>query len=211
PGDLLAVTGTLGRAAAGLLALGSGGGLSGGAGLGRGGDLGSGRGDVGAGTASQQDSLLARAIDAQRRPQPRLAEGRALSATGAVRAMIDLSDGLALDLARLCQASAVGVRLDADRLPVDPSVHAIAGAAAAEGKTALDVALYGGEDYELLFAVAPDDVEHVLARLAEATGTPATIIGAFEPASAGRTMTVDGSRRPLEPGGWTHFRRTEAT
>jgi thiamine-monophosphate kinase len=78
-------------------------------------------------------------VDAHRRPAPRLAEGRAARRAGAT-AMIDVSDGLGLDLDRLCRASDVGVVLD--EVPI------------ALGAT-LEDALGGGEDYELLFA-APD-------------------------------------------------------
>lgn len=80
------------------------------------------------------------AIDAHRRPVARLGEGRAVR-DGGGSAMIDVSDGLAIDLGRLADASSVGVALD--RVPL------------AEGAT-LDDALGGGEDYELLFC-APDD------------------------------------------------------
>lgn len=178
PGDLVAVTGTLGRAAAGLTALTQ-------------------------GMMDGRQTLVARAINAQRRPLPRLAAGRLLAATGAVRAMIDLSDGLRLDLWRVCEASGVGVRVDASRVPVDPCAGAVADTA---GCDALDLALSGGEDYELLFAVDPGEAVRVLDRLAAETGLAAAIIGQFEPASAGRMILVRGIPAPLEPGGWTHFR-----
>ncbi len=75
----------------------------------------------------------------------------------------------------------------------------------------LDLALTGGEDYELLFAVAPHDAEGVLRRLAEETGTPATLIGEFTEHSAGRAVIEeDGQAVPLDPGGWTHFGRGNA-
>lgn len=198
PGDLLAVTGTLGRAAAGLIALTQG--MM---------DAASRQtaprpGAPAAGPPpDSRQTLVARAIDAQRRPWPRLAAGRLLAATGAVRAMIDLSDGLRLDLWRVCEASSVGVRVDASRVPVDPCAAAVADAA---GRDALDLALAGGEDYELLFAVDPGEAARVLDRLAAETGLAAAIIGQFEPASAGRMILMDGVPRRLEPGGWTHFR-----
>ncbi len=185
-GDLLAVTGTLGRAAAGLVAM-------------------------EAGLLAPDAGGIAGMIAAQRRPRPRLREGRALAETGAVRAMIDLSDGLLLDLWRMCEAGGLGVRLDAGRVPVDPNVTAVAAAATGgvgqESRRALDLALAGGEDYELLFAVAPEDADRVLRGLVEETGTPATLIGEFTDRGAGRTIVEDGGRaRPLEPGGWTHFK-----
>jgi thiamine-monophosphate kinase len=179
PGDLLAVTGTLGRAAAGLIALEAEGGLA-----------------VG-------PALAARAIAAQRRPTPRMTAGRALAASGAARAMIDLSDGLALDLWRLCEASGVGARVDASRLPVDSCVDAIAWAT---GRETLAVATTGGEDYELLVALSADAAVQVARSVEDATGIPLTVIGQVEPREAGCRIIVGGTPRPLEPGGWTHFR-----
>jgi thiamine-monophosphate kinase len=182
PGDLVAVTGTLGGAAAGLAALRQG--------------L----------TDPPGQTLITRAVAAQRRPHPPLAAGPVLAASGGVHAMIDLSDGLAIDLWRVCEASGVGVRIEAERLPVDPAAAAVAGALQ---RSALEMALSGGEDYELLFAVAPPDARRVLDRLAAETGRPATVIGEFAPASAGRRVVGDGGSMPLTPSGWTHFRAHE--
>lgn len=179
PGDLVAVTGALGGAAAGLVALREG------------------------MTDPPGQTLIARAVYAQRRPEPPLAAGPLLAASGAVHAMIDLSDGLAIDLWRVCEASGVGVRIEAERLPVDPAAAAVAAAAQC---SALEMALSGGEDYELLFAVAPSDAGSVLDRLVAETGRPAAVIGEFTPASAGRRVVGDGGPRPLTPSGWTHFR-----
>jgi thiamine-monophosphate kinase len=190
PGDLVAVTGTLGRAAAGLIALTA--------------EMTAQPGDArGSGGRDAPDAtLLARAASAQRRPSPRLSAGPVLASAGGVTAMIDVSDGLAIDLHRICEASHVGVRVDAARLPIDPCVAPIA---AASGRDALRLALTGGEDYELLFAVSADAADRVLGRLADETGVEATVIGRFEPAASGRTI-ADVESHALEGEGWTHFR-----
>jgi thiamine-monophosphate kinase len=193
PGDLVAVTGTLGRAAAGLVALPSGAERQ---------DGRAPRRAPRAALAHVDPALVARAVDAQRRPEPRLAAGAALAASGAVHAMIDLSDGLALDLWRICEASNVGVRLDARRLPIDPCVTAIARVA---DRDPFEMAVSGGEDYELLFAADAAEAGRLVDYLTVETGVPATIIGRIEPASAGCTIVADGRSRPLQPGGWTHF------
>ena len=120
--------------------------------------------------------------DVPPRPQPRVAEGTAARLGGAT-AMIDISDGLALDLRRLAAASGVGVVLDA--LPV------------ADGAT-WDDAVERGESYELLFT-APD-VDRVLDAFARADLEPPIEIGRCT-SETGELLLGDG---PLPEGGWEH-------
>jgi len=97
------------------------------------------------GRAEGDPALVARHLA----PVPRLREGRALAARGAT-AMLDLSDGIALDARRLAAASAVRLVLDAERLPLAPGVAEVARAL---GRAPAELAATGGEDYELLACV----------------------------------------------------------
>jgi thiamine-monophosphate kinase len=108
-------------------------------------------GDLGAAAAGLEGSDP-RVVARHLRPVPRLAEGRALAAAG-VSAMLDLSDGLALDARRLAEASGVRLELDTEALPVAPET---ADVARSLGISPAELAATGGEDYELLFCVPPE-------------------------------------------------------
>jgi thiamine-monophosphate kinase len=150
PGAALVLTGELGGAAAGRLLLD--------------------RPELGTGLAeSTADRLRSRQLD----PSPRLRSGRALAAAGAT-AMIDLSDGLAGDARHVADASRVGLRIDAGALPL---AEGVAEVAAATGQEPLQLAVSGGEDYELLAALPADRLEEASRRMAEAAETTLTEIG----------------------------------
>jgi thiamine-monophosphate kinase len=135
------------------------------------------------------------------RPVPRVGEAAILAAHG-VTSMMDVSDGLAIDLFRLCRASGTGVRVETARIPVHPAAT-------------LADALGGGEDYELL-ATLPDTggaVEAARSGLREAFGVSLSDIGVIieadgEAESEGSLVAVDeeGAERPLAIEGWDHFR-----
>ncbi len=136
-------------------------------------------------------------------PRPQVAVGQALAANGAVTAMLDISDGLAADLWHICEASQVGVVLEAAALPVDPAAAEVATAC---GRDPLSLALYGGEDYELLCTVAQADVAKALAAIAGAGGTGHVIGRVVNKADGMRLHFSDGRLETLEPRGWDHLR-----
>jgi thiamine-monophosphate kinase len=141
-------------------------------------------------------------VAAYRRPSPRVAVGQALGRCRRATALIDTSDGTASDLLHLAEASGVGARIDAARLPLPEGLVA---AARAAGADPLTWALGGGEDYELLFTAGPE-FEALAGDLARTTGVPVTRIGDVLPATGGRWVVLpDGGQAPLVASGWDHF------
>ncbi|HEY8186077.1 MAG TPA: thiamine-phosphate kinase [Pyrinomonadaceae bacterium] len=193
PGDQIFVTGFLGDAAAGLRL------------IERGARLHSqvtveSRSSPADETASQQnpvDYLLLRHL----RPEPRVGWGLLLGEQQLATAMIDISDGLSSDLNHLCTESKTGALIDASRIPIDPLVKDLS------GRRALDplmLALHGGEDFELLFTVKPENVAKLPTRV---DGVSITRIGEITEFSGGVRISEGARAWNLEPGGWQHFGR----
>lgn len=168
-GDVVAITGPLGAARAGL--------------------------ELSRRSLALDDERAAAALRAFRRPQPRLSEGRFFAASKNVTAMMDCSDGLATDLARLADAGACAATVesvpvaDAARdgaalLAVDPAKFAVA----------------GGEEYELIVAIRPRAFAHLSASYAKRFKRPLLRVGTFRKGSG---VTWNGA--PLERSGWDHF------
>ncbi|HEY3552782.1 MAG TPA: thiamine-phosphate kinase [Solirubrobacterales bacterium] len=176
PGDVLVVTGELGGAAAGRLLL----------------DRPELANRLGESTAER---LRQRQLD----PTPRLRSGRALAAAGA-SAMIDLSDGLAGDAAHIAEASGVGLRIEAGSLPLAKGVAEVAAAA---GHEPLQLAVSGGEDYELLAALRPDRLEEATRRIAAEAETTLTSIGEVVEGEGVELRLPGGGL--LEAQGYDHF------
>lgn len=131
-----------------------------------------------------------------RRPRPHVEEGQILVANNVGSAM-DVSDGLADDLAKLCGASGVAANVWADDVPAPPALRS------AFPEDWLDLALYGGEDYVLLFTAASEVMRTAIGELPRG----AAVVGEIVDGPAG-TVTVlnrDGSPRPRQGAGWDHF------
>jgi thiamine-monophosphate kinase len=187
PGDLLYVTGTLGGAAAELRAVE--------------------REPEGKHPTlrkkAAKDGAPEYVMQPQMFPEPRIAVGQALLRRRLATAAIDLSDGLSTDLAHLCQASGAGAEIEIEALPIHPLARrAGEQLTAALGATggALQLALHGGEDYELLFA-APASVEMPRSL----AGVKVTRIGRLVPGNAVSLLDSQGRRTVLAAGGWEHF------
>ena len=191
PGDLLCVTGDLGAAAAGLKVL-----LAGKKGFEPGGKPAPAKAG-GAETSQPNLAEFAYVVERHLYPQARLDRIRNWREAG-VRpsAMIDLSDGLGGDVRHLCNASGVGAVVEAGLLPIHVQTFK---AAERYDVDPLSLALYGGEDYELLFTISEAGKE----KLDEATSA---VVGQVVDASEGITLRdPDGDVSPLEAGGFEHF------
>lgn len=177
--DVIAVTGPLGRSAAGLALL----------------ERSSAPADVSA------DALAALSA-AHLRPVPRVAEGRWLGEAGRVGAMIDLSDGLATDLAHIAEESGVRCRVDLGRVPVDDATRELARALGAD---ALAWATSGGEDYELLLTCEAEAFAQLAEGLSAATGTGLRPIGVVTAGVAGVSFVDPRGREVPAAAGFEHF------
>ena len=169
PGDLVAYAGSLGRSAAALRLL-----------------FAAADEEAVAHLRRGRGALLAE----QLAPRPPIAAGPAAAAAGAT-AMLDVSDGLALDAARIARAS--GVVLDLDDAALAPDVDAVAQAIGADREAALALVLAGGEDHGLL-ACFPDDA---------ALPSPFRVLGVVRAGDA--ALLVDGERPRLDAAGWDSF------
>ncbi len=129
-------------------------------------------------------------------PLPRIGEGRLLVKHDITTA-IDISDGLLADLRRICEASGVSARVDINRLPIHETVQVNF------GEKAVELALAGGEDYELLFTGSAANIE----RLRTEIGCPVTVIGTITAGEPGKISLFDAQGNPIAAGqaGWTHF------
>ncbi|MBX3318368.1 MAG: thiamine-phosphate kinase [Nitrospira sp.] len=135
-------------------------------------------------------------------PTARIAEGQWLNTGRLASAAIDLSDGLSGDLRHVCEESGVGAEVESDHLPLSPACRAYA---KARGVSPVQLAITGGEDYELLFTVSPK-LRHTLERQAKAHGYRMTSIGTIRPRRFGIQMTTQGKTQPLPQTSYEHFR-----
>lgn len=174
-GDVVCVTGALGGAAAGLALL---------------------------RMVHQDPDAMALAerhaglIAAHRRPIPRVREGQAAASAGAT-AMIDVSDGLAADLGHVCDASRIGAELREASIPL---ADGIADVARWSGTAEAELALGGGDDYELVITIPAAQVTALAGALAPTRVTPIGELGGGDRV----VVSDDGTRRTLA-GGWDHF------
>jgi thiamine-monophosphate kinase len=176
PGDIIYVSGKLGRAQLGLeLVL---------------------RGHA-------RDRRLRALVQPHLYPQIRIALGTWLAQHRVATSAMDLSDGLSTDLARLCAASQVGAKIYASKVPHVVIPAAAAGKLTKRKLNPLQLALHGGEDYELLFTVPPRQAKKLNRAPGAATLTP---IGEITRNRELILVASDGREKPLKSQGWDPFR-----
>jgi thiamine-monophosphate kinase len=131
-------------------------------------------------------------------PEPRLQEGQLLVEKG-VKAAIDISDGLLSDLGHMIKASGVGAVIKIDQLPILPAVLA------AFGSKAMEMALSGGEDYQLLFS-APSKIINEVQR---SSAYPVTVIGEIVESAQPQISLLNKNGKPYlaKKSGWDHFKQ----
>lgn len=176
PGDIVFVTGYLGRSAAGMDVLASG-------------------ADWAAG------SPQARLAEAHRRPVPQVEAGRLLLKSGAHPSLNDISDGLASEAWEIAEASGVGVRLDAALIPVHPDLREYGEAV---GKDPLDWILYGGEDYQLVGSMPANAFGEAVQAFDQA-GLSLYAIGEIHASAASVTLSHKDGDVPVAKRGYNHF------
>jgi len=134
-------------------------------------------------------------------PNPELALGQLLSASGMVTAMLDMSDGLATDLAHLCEASGLGAEVAAAQIPLSTAASE---ASEAMKLDALRLATTGGEDYRLLFTCSPGHEEKLQKIARDALGRQLFRIGKMV-AGSGVNLFVKGKMSRIDFQGYDHF------
>ena len=130
-------------------------------------------------------------------PMPRIDEGQILLHRG-VKAAIDISDGLIADLTHICQASKVSARINENAVPIHPAVQDNF------KSDCRQLALSGGEDYELLFTAD----SQIINRLKKTMPCPVTVIGEITKDKSGQVTLIDagGKTIPWQKAGWEHFK-----
>ena len=178
PDDDIWVTGTLGDAALGLELL----------------EKGEASSPV---TAEERELLISRLLD----PSPRAAAGRALAEAGIVSAMIDVSDGLVADFGHIAEQSACGGTIRLDTLPLSPAFRT---ALLSRPSSHHDLALAGGEDYELAFT-APAANREKIVQLMKKCGIDARPVGIVTALPGVTVVFADGSTYAPQNKGYNHF------
>jgi thiamine-monophosphate kinase len=180
PGDLIYVTGSLGGSAAGLKLL--------------------------TGELSCSEEIGNVLVALHNRPEPRLAAGRLIAESRTASAMIDVSDGLLADLRHICEAGHGGARIFMEDLPVSGELASLC---RGQGMDPRELALHGGEDYELLFTVPRKNRQIIEGMMEDRRACSFTLIGEMTKGKGLRVVIGDGTEEERTGKGFDHFRPSD--
>ncbi len=135
-------------------------------------------------------------------PEPRLDEGQYLAAMPGVHAMMDISDGIASDLTHILKTSDKSAEIDINRLPVSDVLRRVA---KQQEWSHEDLAIAGGEDYELLCTIAPEHLQTTCDGFLSRFGKPLVPVGTIETGSPSIQWLKNGTKITLDKTGFNHF------
>jgi thiamine-monophosphate kinase len=167
-------------------------------------------GDLGgadAGLAILEQNLSMEDTEKHLTPIPRVYEGRLLAKSGYVSSMIDISDGLASETHHICEMSETGAEIYLDKIPLSANIPTVSDRI---GKSCYDFALYGGEDYELLFTCKPSGVSILREEMLRNCDTQITSIGRIvDKINSITVVDKSGKRSALSASGYNHFIKSD--
>ncbi len=164
------------------------------------GDSGGGRHVIRNNPPVNEDTIYLRAR--HNRPRPHIEEGRWLAAQSGVTAMMDVSDGVDSDLRHIMEQSGIGARIDLEKLPVSATLNRFA---EAQGFSASETALTGGEDYCLLLTVRKENYPEISRGFRKKFGNDLFLIGEMESSAGSLTYLADNRPTSLGEKGFNHF------
>lgn len=177
PGDRIFATGTLGASAAGFYVLEN--------------------------FGKDYPKTYSHLVQSHLKPIAKIGTGMEIARSGYATSMIDISDGLAGDLNHICDDSSVGAEIFEGNIPYPEKMDEITDTIS---KNKIDLALHGGEDYELLFTMKPRTPWQIIEKIGTETKTKMTEIGKILSKEKGFHIITEQNRRlPLQPKGWDHF------
>ncbi len=152
-----------------------------------------------------QDYIDHPLVQAYNTPKHRAREGHAIAMSGLAKAMIDTSDGLLADLGHICEESGAGAELIQDQLPLSEALNKEARQMELDP---YDLVMSDSDDYELILTCSAESVPKIRSLVASINNVPVSEIGRIKEAKEKIQLILpDGSKRPVIPSGWDHFRK----
>jgi thiamine-monophosphate kinase len=156
---------------------------------------------------SPQDVKNHPLVEAYNVPEHRAREGHAIANSGFAKAMIDTSDGLLADLGHICEKSGVGAEIFQNKLPLSETLLREAKRMKIDP---YDMIMSDSDDYELIITCMAENIPHIRSAIASISDVLVSEIGRItETKEKIQLIYPDGSKRPVTPSGWDHFKKQE--